>query len=117
MSTEKKYTEAEMKALADGIISKASLNMDSELSLDELDGVSGGVIVPKTHEEIDAHWDAVEGIAKRYGIDVASIYAYEKKLISKESTIMNKTMQECRQWMHNKLDGKNDDWTNRFGGL
>ncbi|MBR3315151.1 MAG: hypothetical protein IKG18_13575 [Atopobiaceae bacterium] len=53
-----------------------------ELSLEELDAVSGGqqVVIPPTHEEIDAYWDLVESQAKVSELN-ALMMAFELKLI------------------------------------
>ena len=123
MDNEKKYTEEEMKAIANEEIRKAGLKANKELNLDEMEKVSGGVRGYHTHEEIDAAWDVVEDVWKQYGRDVAALSAVRLGLISNpggggsEGTFGKHTLQSARQWMHNELDGKHDSMKTQYGGL
>ena len=123
MDNEKKYTEEEIKAIVTEEIRKANLKQDDKLSPDELESVSGGVYIPPTHEEIDKTWDLIEDMAKNFGMDVASIAAADMKLISKEGagsvkgTFQQHSLQECRRWMHDRLDGKQDKLTKYYTGI
>ena len=78
MDTEKKYTEEEIKAIANEEIRKAGLKANKELNLDEMEKVSGG----RTHEEIDQNCDILKGILAQYGPDVAVFTAQKMGLIS-----------------------------------
>ena len=48
MDTEKKYTEEEIKAIANEEIRKSGLKANKELTLDEMANVSGGDFIIKT---------------------------------------------------------------------
>jgi len=56
------------------------------------------------------------------GPDVAKIAAYDMNLISRRGggtvhgTFGRKSIEECRQWMHNELDGTNEPWRSRWCG-
>jgi hypothetical protein len=74
MDTEKKYTEEEIKAIANEEIRKSGLKANKELNLDEMEKVSGGdFIIPEgtTHADIDAKWDVIQATLDFYGSDVA----------------------------------------------
>lgn len=120
--SEKKYTQEEIRTIVDGAIRKANLNSRRELSLDELENVSGGVWIPPTHEEIDREWDIVDSLWATYGRDVAQTYSFERGLISRlgggsdQGSFGWMTTDSCRKWMHRELDGKNDNYTSTYGG-
>ena len=65
MSTEKKYTEEEMKA----IVAEEIRNRYSEYDINELEGVSGGA-EDTTDQDVEIAWN----IAKKYNPDVAAFY-------------------------------------------
>ena len=114
MSNEKKYTREEIKAVIDEELSKANMSMGKELSMDEMEKVSGGgyntYVVPETHEDIDKIWDAIEAIKKEYGQDVAYLSAVELDAFAGPSASKFKeySTNVYRQRMHDKLDGKLD---------
>lgn len=82
-----------------------------ELSDKQLDAVSGGqeVIVPPTHEDIDAAWDMIELIAQ-YDENAALCAAYDNKLIpymhvrNALSYWTQSSMRNERARMHRALD-------------
>ena len=107
--SEKKYTQEEIRTIVDGAIRKANLNSRRELSLDELENVSGGVYrVPKTHEEIDQLWDIMQGIRDTYGQDVAWIAACELNATCTPNAakFAEYSIAYYREFMHDVLDGK-----------
>lgn len=107
--SEKKYTREEIRGIVDGAIRKANLNSSRELSLDELENVSGGVYrVPKTHEEIDQLWDIMQGIRDTYGQDVAWIAACELNATCTPNAakFAEYSIGYYREFMHDVLDGK-----------
>lgn len=114
MSNEKKYTPEEIKAIVEEELRKANLHPGGELSMDALEGVSGGGVipkqtyfVPKTHEEIDAKWDIVQSVLDKYGVDVAYITAMQLQVIAGSSNLLTLYgPQTLRKRMHNSLDGK-----------
>ena len=114
MSNEKKYTPEEIKAIVEEELRKANLHPGNELSVDALEGVSGGGVipketyrVPKTHEEIDAKWDIVQSVLDKYGVDVAYITAMQLQIIAGSSNLLTLYgPQKLRKRMHNSLDGK-----------
>ncbi len=109
MSIEKKYTEEEMKAIVAEEIRKMNLGMNRELSVDELESVSGGdYVVPKTHEEIDRLWDTVEAARKAHGQDVVYLYASALNLTSspRARDFAEYGTDHYRIIMHDVLDGK-----------
>ena len=107
MDTEKKYTEEEMKAIANEEIRKAGLKANKELNLDEMEKVSGGIYVPDTHEEIDRLWDIVQDTMNRYGSDVAYLTAKELNLVAGKGTLFTDySTGVFRQRMHDEIDGK-----------
>ena len=114
MSNEKKYTQEEMKAIVDGILRKSNLSPTREISMDEMGHVAGGRTLPKTHQEIDDKWDAVESTRDHFGMAVASILAHDLGLIDSavyENDITRFTIPVLRQAMHDVLDGKSVDLT------
>lgn len=65
MSTEKKYTQEEIKAIVDEVIR----NRSSELSLSELEGVSGGA-EDTTEQDVEI----ARILEKKYNPNVATMY-------------------------------------------
>ena len=65
MDTEKKYTEEEIKAIANEEIRKAGLKANRELNLDEMENVAGGRNLkdgtPITDEVIDFYANVFKG--------------------------------------------------------
>ena len=114
MSNEKKYTQEEIKAIIDEELRKAGLTPCREISADEMENVSGGgyctYVVPKTHEDIDKIWDAIEAIKKAHGQDIAYMSAVELDAYAgpSASKFMEYSTNVYRQRMHDKLDGKLD---------
>ena len=115
MSNEKKYTREEIKAIIDEELSKANMSMGKELSMDEMENVSGGggyctYVVPETHEDIDKIWDAIEAIKQAHGMDVAFLSAKELNAYAGESPyrFMDYGTDYYRHRMHDRLDGKLD---------
>ena len=113
MSNEKKYTPEEIKAIVEEELRKANLHPGKELSVDTMEGVSGGglpketYLVPKTHEEIDEKWDVVQSVMDTYGADVAYITAQQLQIIAGSSNLFRLYGPETlRKRMHNSLDGK-----------
>ena len=110
MSNEKKYTREEIRAIVDETIRKAGLTPKNELSMDEMENVSGGYgkyDVQESHEDIDKIWDAIEAIKKAYGQDVAYLSAVELDAYV-GSKFMDYGTDYYRQRMHDRLDGKLD---------
>ena len=113
MSNEKKYTREEIKAVIDEELRKANMSMGKELSMDEMENVSGGYgkyDVPKSHEDIDRIWDAIEAIKKAHGMDIAFLSAKELNAYAGENPyrFMDYGTDYYRQRMHDDLDGKLD---------
>ena len=115
MSNEKKYTREEIKAVIDEELRKANMSMGKELSMDEMENVSGGggyctYVVPETHEDIDKIWDAIEAIKQAHGMDVAFLSAKELNAYAGESPyrFMDYGTDYYRHRMHDRLDGKLD---------
>ena len=114
MSNEKKYTQEEIKAIVNEELRKAGLTSGQEISLDEMENVSGGgyctYVVPETHEDIDKIWDAIEAIKKAHGMDIAFLSAKELNAYAGESPyrFMDYGTDYYRQRMHDRLDGKLD---------
>ena len=113
MSNEKKYTREEIRAIVDETIRKAGLTPKNELSMDEMENVSGGYgkyDVPKSHEDIDRIWDAIEAIKKAHGQDIAYMSAVELDAYvgPSASKFMEYGTDYYRQRMHDRLDGKLD---------
>ena len=109
MSIEKKYTEEEMKGIVAEEISKMNLGMNRELSVDELESVSGGdLVIPQTHEEIDQLWDTIQSIKETYGQDVVWFAACEMHATSSPSPsqFAEYGTGVYRRKMHDILDGK-----------
>ena len=86
----------------------------SELSDEELEAVSGGqdVVIPATHEEIDAAWDEVEFLSWSTSEHAALCAAYNKKLIpvmytgSAVSYLKRYPINGERAKMHRALDAR-----------
>ena len=114
MSNEKKYTREEIKAIVNEELRKAGLTSGQEISLDEMENVSGGgyctYVVPETHEDIDKIWDAIEAIKKAHGQDIAYMSAVELDAYvgPSASKFMEYGTDYYRQRMHDRLDGKLD---------
>ena len=113
MSNEKKYTREEIKAVIDEELRKANMSMGKELSMDEMENVSGGgyctYVVPETHEDIDKIWDAIEAIKKAHGQDIAYMSAVElDAYVGPGSRFMDYGTDYYRHRMHDRLDGKLD---------
>ncbi len=114
MGNEKKYTPEEIKAIVEEELRKVNLHPGKELSMDTMEGVSGGgvipketYIVPKTHEEIDEKWDIVQSVMDTYGVDVAYITAQQLQVIAGSANLLELYGPETlRKRMHNSLDGK-----------
>ena len=115
MSIEKKYSEEEIRSIVDE--AKAKLGMNRELSTDELESVSGGVgpedalrheyPLPKTHEEIDQRWDAVQIAKEKYGDEVALFMAVKMNLYNgDDAKFAQYGTGYYRRIMHERLDGK-----------
>ena len=101
---------------------KEAVGAGRELSDDELDSMSGGVRIPRTHELIDAEWDAIQIVANKFDKDTALVLAYERGLIPSDLTPdgfsyleTKRSISEMRAWMHRELDGKNDKLTSIWG--
>ena len=112
MSTEKKYTQDEIKAIVDEEIAK--LKGTKELSPNEMEQVAGGdVYYAQTHEEIDEYWDLVQKTKDKFGTDVAEQLAYSLRLINMDSCgtikgdLVHFSIPELRNAMHRMLDGEN----------
>ena len=113
MSNEKKYTQEEIRAIVNEELRKAGLTPSREISADEMENVSGGYgkyDVPKSHEDIDRIWDAIEAIKKAHGMDIAFLSAKELNAYAGENPyrFMDYGTDYYRQRMHDKLDGKLD---------
>ena len=113
MSNEKKYTQEEIRAIVNEELRKAGLTPSREISADEMENVSGGYgkyDVPKSHEDIDRIWDAIEAIKKAHGHDIAYMSAVELDAFAGPSASKFKeySTNVYRQRMHDKLDGKLD---------
>ena len=113
MSNEKKYPREEIKAIIDEELRKANMSMGKELNMDEMENVSGGYgkyDVPKSHEDIDRIWDAIEAIKKAHGQDIAYMSAVELDAYAghSASNFAEYGTDYYRQRMHDKLDGKLD---------
>ena len=113
MSNEKKYTQEEIKAIVEEELRKANLAAGRELNMDEMENVSGGYgkyDVPKSHEDIDRIWDAIEAIKKAHGQDIAYMSAVELDAYvgPSASKFMEYGTDYYRQRMHDRLDGKLD---------
>ena len=113
MSNEKKYTREEIRAIVNEELRKAGLTPENELSLDEMENASGGYgkyDVPKSHEDIDRIWDAIEAIKKAHGMDIAFLSAKELNAYAGESPyrFMDYGTDYYRHRMHDRLDGKLD---------
>ena len=81
--------------------------------MDEMENVSGGYgkyDVPKSHEDIDRIWDAIEAIKKAHGQDIAYMSAVELDAYvgPSASKFMEYGTDYYRQRMHDRLDGKLD---------
>ena len=93
---------------------KVNLHPGKELSMDTMEGVSGGGVipkqtyfVPKTHKEIDEKWDIVQSVLDKYGVDVAYITAMQLQIIAGSANLLELYGTErLRKRMHNSLDGK-----------
>ena len=113
MSNEKKYTREEIRAIVNEELRKAGLTPSREISADEMENVSGGYgkyDVPKSHEDIDRIWDAIEAIKKAHGMDIAFLSAKELNAYAGENPyrFMDYGTDYYRQRMHDDLDGKLD---------
>ena len=113
MSNEKKYTQEEIRAIVNEELRKAGLTPSREISADEMENVSGGYgkyDVPKSHEDIDRIWDAIEAIKKAHGQDIAYMSAVELDAYvgPSASKFMEYGTDYYRQRMHDRLDGKLD---------
>ncbi|MBO7674792.1 MAG: hypothetical protein J6S63_07260 [Atopobiaceae bacterium] len=111
----KRMEEAESAEEKAAVIREA-VGEPRELSLEELEAVSGGnqeVVIPSTHEEIDAYWDAVESYGKD-NVLAATLLAYELKLIPWRASVNDhctmylsiSSVASERAMMHRMLDGK-----------
>ena len=81
--------------------------------MDEIENASGGYgkyEVPKSHEDIDRIWDAIEAIKKAHGQDIAYLSAVELDayVVPSASKFMEYSTNVYRQRIHDKLDGKLD---------
>ena len=115
MSKEKKYSREEINAIVNDALRKAGLATGRELNMDEMENVSGGVmIVPSTHEEIDQKMDVIQSVIDTYGIDVGLIAAQElccapgKTGTGRSNPFADGKVDHVRNWMHRELDGTND---------
>ena len=112
MSNEKKYAREEIRAIIDEELRKAGLTPENELSMDEMEKVSGGYgkyDVPNSHEDIDRIWDAIEAIKKAHGQDIAYLSAVElDAYVGPGSRFMDYGTDYYRHRMHDRLDGKLD---------
>ena len=125
MDTEKKYTEEEIKAIANEEIRKAGLKPGRELNPDEMEKVSGGhgARIFKSHKEIDEVMDIICNVWDTYGRDVAAITAYELKVTTSSGDGGNMLTaldrydhpEGLRKWLHQKLDGKHDALSLQYG--
>ena len=113
MSNEKKYTREEIRAIVEEELRKAKVG--KELSLEEMENVSGGrMLIPATHEEIDRRMDIVQTILDSYGFDVAFFAALELDCMpdiagsSFGNPFRGGRVDKVRNWMHRQLDGTND---------
>ncbi len=111
----RKVTREEIKTIIDEELRKANMSMGKELSMDEMENVSGGggyctYVVPETHEDIDKIWDAIEAIKQAHGMDVAFLSAKELNAYAGESPyrFMDYGTDYYRHRMHDRLDGKLD---------
>ena len=125
MENEKKYTQEEIMAIVDGEIRKAGLKPGRELNPDEMEKVSGGhgARIFKSHKEIDEVMDIICHVWDTYGRDVASITAYELKVVTSsgdggnELTALDRYRhpEGFRKWLHQELDGKHDELSMQYG--
>ena len=114
MDTEKKYTEEEIKAIANEEIRKSGLKANKELNLDEMEKVSGGdFIIPEgtTHADIDEKWDIIQTTLDFYGSDVAYLTAQKLGCAPGQGENTAASMFESgrvdkfRGYMHDLLNG------------
>ena len=106
-----KLKNAKSKEEVLGILGRSDF---SKLSMDELENVSGGTYkVPKTHEEIDALWDLITEIYKKFGRDAACVTAQSMNAYSRQScefaTKDVRELDSLRGFMHRALDGNLSD--------
>ena len=130
MDNEKKYTEEEMKAIANEEIRKAGLKANDELNPDELENVSGGKAIHfKTHEEIDQACDIVAAAYTGHGKDIAYLTAQELGVLPGEHADSSKNpftdsagvkaVEQFRSYLHDNLNnveknGYNDRWNTNY---
>ena len=123
MGNEKKYTQEEIRAIVDEEIRKAGLNPERELNLNEMENVSGGARIFKTHKEIDEVMDIICRVWDTYGRDVAAITAYELRVTTSsgdggnELTALDRYTHPngLRKWLHQELNGEHDKLSRQFG--
>lgn len=123
MGNEKKYTQEEIRAIVDEEIRKAGLNPERELNLNEMENVSGGARIFKTHKEIDEVMDIICRVWDTYGRDVAAITACELKVTTSHGdggnmlTALDRFThpEGMRKWLHQALDGKHDKLSMQYG--
>ena len=119
MSTEKKYTQEEIKAIVDEEIGKANLAMGTDLKMDEMETVAGGGLAtkygatdieypyPKTHADIDARWNVIQRLKETYGNDIALDMAIKMNLYAgAPEQFAHYGIDVYRRRMHDGLDGK-----------
>ena len=123
MGNEKKYTQEEIRAIVDEEIRKAGLNPERELNLNEMENVSGGARIFKTHKEIDEVMDVICRVWDTYSRDVAAITAYELRVTTSsgdggnELTALDRYTHPngLRKWLHQELNGEHDKLSRQFG--
>ena len=129
MGTELNLTDDQRRRIEDAKSAeeKVAIIMEAadagmELSDEQLEGVSVGVRIPPTHEEIDRTWDTIQSIYDTYGQDVAAIAAFDLGLIplvgssgSGNYFTGRRSIPEVRNWMHRELEGKNDSYSSAYG--
>ena len=118
MIIEKKYTQEEMKASAENLLSRETLCQNSTLCAEELESVCGGdvgpknalryeVDAPRTHAEIDAAWDIVQLMKDQKGNDAALVTAITLHLYEGDPNQFHLYgINVYRKRMHDRLDGK-----------
>lgn len=125
MSNEKEYTREEIRTIVDKELRKANMSLNTELSINEMEGVSGGrMLVPATHEEIDRRMDIIQAILDSYGFDVAYMAALEMDCVPEvgvniyQNPFREGKVDKVRRWMHNHLEGTKNgsdgDWVTIF---
>ena len=88
----------------------------SELSMDELENVSGGEMsitkIPPTHDEVDRLWDTIESVYNTYGKDVALVMARNVNAYAGSNHNWSagdvRDLRKYRRRMHDHIDGKID---------